>query len=575
MCSTITCNYRSIFCLLSFLICIPTLNAQLASYSFNTNVEDQVGGHHATIFGSPNIEDDGFISFQPEDYLLLPNSLNSTLDISSSWQIMARFRVKGDYKATEAEEAQVIVSNKVYDRRFGGFDITAREWEGQLQIITTFGDGVYYEPNACPTCDSDPGLSEGKQDWVRDIEPDVWYDLKVKFIFDAEVPYIQYEVNGTVSISYFDDKADIEGIKQTMINQQIWVGADMNNDIYLYKPYLPKMPLDIDYLSFSSPIDPGDPNKVGTVLQTLTDQIEGDISLTAEKIDSLRRVFVDNWDDDSFSANKNVILSYMAAYEGKFGFIFDKDYKEKPEDFTPQEAILFIMQQWVLDNQYIPSKVSEMEGLVFREHEKFPGKVSDLAPRLSNQIFIIDGDYQTDSGFRLNGQEFAIRPTGYYVAPGELVTITVPNIVIDQGLRLFVGAQRKNVQETWTEFIRFPRIGITYKLNSQTITVANPFGGGIYVTLPDGSNFGSLEFGVDGAIKAPYYSTKPGFSNSLEEFKAEIANQYVPWVDMESSNFMSTIHHGMAATINDPDSVLSVWDKSFDAFNIALGSISA
>ena len=78
-----------------------------------------------------------------------------------------------------------------------------------------------------------------------------------------------------------------------------------------------------------------------------------------------------------------------------------------------------------------------MDGVVFADHTLFPGPVSAAAPRLQNATFTIDGDYQTNPGYYLNGQEMVIRPTGYYAPPGELVEVVVPAAVVNQNLVLF------------------------------------------------------------------------------------------------------------------------------------------
>lgn len=558
-CSMFTVRKLSCCLMVLFVFHLP---AQIAQYDFNTDFQDGINSYHATAAGDPVIENNAYVSMKVSDYLLLPESLSEALDTTSSLEIRLRFKVEGDWRNTEGEEARIILSSKVdYDQRLGGFDITARQWEGQLRIITTYGDGLLYGPNNW--------LSEGKLDFVGDIDSDIWYELGIKIFFDATTPYIQYTVNNAVSTSYFDDRLDYHGFLQTL-RQQIAVGSDVNNFVNVFDPP-PTMDLQLDYLIIGSPVLPGDPNQVGRVLEQLTDHLQERNSLTDEIIDSLHGVFVNNWDEQAYTSNKDEIHRYMQAYSSVFGPIFDQPYKESPDIFPAMEAIQYQMQQWILDNQYGAENVNEMEGLTFKDHELFPGIVSADAPRLKEASFTIDGDYQTDPGFHLNDQEEVIRPSGYYVPPGELVTIYVPDAAIDQGMTLFVGAHRKNVQETWNEFTRYPRIATQYNIDTKSITVANPFGGAIYVTVPDGKQLGALTFELEGAVKAPYYCTKEGFETSITEFQAEVAYGYVPWVDMESANFMCTIPQGMAKNISNPHAVLSVWDDMFDAVNIALG----
>ncbi len=556
-----------VFSLFASLLLTYSLHAQLASYSYDSDANDQVGDYHPdAIVGTPDFSSGEYMALDSGEYLVLPDALPAAVDSTTSLEILLRFKVDGDWRATEAingsgEEARVIFTTKPqYDQRFEGFDIAAREWESDLWIITTFGDGILDEN----------GLqSEGKLDFVAQIDSGIWYDLSVKFVFDDNTPFIQYVVNGTSSISYYDERVDYQGFQQTIQTRPMVVGSAPDNSV---ATQLPSMDLSLDYVTIASPALPGDPDKVESALNAMITHMNGQVSWTDTQLDSIKAVFVANWDDASYAAKTSTVHSFMDTYSGTEGFVFTLQYSaEFPEDFGPLKAVQFQIQQWIADNQYTTATVTDMEGITFKEHERFPGTVSASAERLTGATFTVDGDYQTDPGFYLNDQEYVRRPTGYFVPAGELVTITVPDAAIDKGLSVYVGAHRKNIQETWNELRRFPRVSTTFLLDTKTITVANPFGGGLYVAIPDGNQLGALTFEVTGAVKAPYYCTKAGFANSLTEFQAEIAKAEVPYVDMESDNFMTTITHGMAAEMADPDSVLSFWDKAFDAVNVALG----
>ncbi len=543
--------------------------SQLATYDFNSNINDQLNNYDPVeIFGSPDFSSGEYMALDSGEYLVLPTELNQAFDTTQSLEINVRFKVEGDWRVTTAldgrgEEARIILSSKPeYDQRFEGFDITAREWENSLWIIATYGDGLIYEN----------GLqSEGKLDFITQIDTGIWYDLTVKFFFQDN-PYIQYIVNGTASFSFYDDRINYGGFQQTVATRQIAVGSNIGNSIAYRDGQHPNLDLQLDYLSFSSPVASGDVTKVASSLSVLIDHMNGVAILTQTQLDSVQGVFVDNWDKNSYDANTEIVQEYMTTYSEKLGFVFTLKFNgERPEDFDQLKFIQFQIQQWIIDNKYTMNSMSEMEGLIFKEHENFPGIVSANALRVQDGQFTIDADYQTDPGFYLNDQEYVRRPTGFFLPAGELVTVTVPDEAVGQGLVLYAGAHRKNLQETWNEFRRFPRVSTQVPLDSETVTITNPFGGGIYVTVPDSTQLGSLTFGISGAVKAPYYSTKEGYSTSLSVFLAEIQKQEVPWVDMESDNFMTTIPNGQARLMTDPDSVLYFWDKSFDAINLALG----
>jgi sugar lactone lactonase YvrE len=164
-----------------------------------------------------------------------------------------------------------------------------------------------------------------------------------------------------------------------------------------------------------------------------------------------------------------------------------------------------------------------------------------------------------------------IRPTGYYAPPGELVTLTFPSNIVNQGVKVRLGAHLGDLEVTWTEFSRFPRVYTTYDVTSTSLTVANPFGGAIYIILPDGSDFGTITCQVSGAVKSPFYCNKPGFERSLAHYQADLANNYVKWVDWESPKFRTTFPAPAATTVDNPDDVITLWDQTFDSFNTAFG----
>ncbi|WP_462251771.1 M60 family peptidase N-terminal accessory domain-containing protein [Ekhidna sp.] len=546
---------------------LGSVDAQLAAYDYSSDANDQINSYDPqVIFGTPDYSSGEYVALDSGEYFLLPSALSTAFDNTESLEIQIRFKVIGDWEATtpingSGEEARIILSTKPeYDQRFEGFNVAAREWESDLWILTTFGDGIL---------DSEGLQSEGKLDFVARIEPDIWYDFTMKFVFQDDTPYIQYIVNGTSTLSYYDDRVDYEGFRQSVTDLQLTVGSTENNAV---NPIHPSMDLQIDSLTIWSPAQPGDPAAVASSLQALIDHMNLDDELSETQLDSTKEVFLNNWDDDSYISSKATVDDYMATYSDVNGFVFTKKYNaEFPDEFDQLKSIQFQIQQWILDNMYTASTMADMEGLTFKEHENFPGTVSASAARIDDATFTIDGDYQTDPGFYLNDQEYVRRPTGYYAAPGELITVTVPDAAIGEGLTVYVGAHRKNLQETWTELRRYPRISTDLPLDSKTITITNPFGGGVYIAVPDGTQLGTLTFEIDGAIKAPFYSTKPGFTTDLTEFMTEIQKKEVPWADMESTNFMTTIPNGMAALMNDPDSIFTIWDESFDAVNLALG----
>jgi len=539
-----------LFAIIFFIFSNQT-QAQFASYSFDTDANDAINGYHPNTYGGISFITDGdssVIELEEDGFLNLPSALSGNINSEEEFMYSIRFKL-----TDEDEGMRTLVSNKYFSRPALGFDLYTGE-EGGVQLFATYGDNK----------------SEGQLDFVSPLDFNVWYDVTVKMFFNVTRPYIQYTVNGNVSISYFSDQhVDIETFKSSLDNKQIWVGADKNNTMAIDHPSYAKV--NIDTLLFYNVVPPGDPALINTVLNSFTNHMNGSTTLSDTEKENLYSNFVDNWDENSYIPNEEIITSYLASYNLQHGAIFNAEIKIRVSEMFIEQRIQYTLQQWIVDNLYTTSNTSNMAGVTFLDHTVFPGEVDNNAPRVNDSSFNIDGFYNTDPGFMLNDQDRVIRPTGYYAAPGELVTLTFPNNIINQGVKVRVGAHLGDLEATWNEFSRFPRIYTLYNVNSTSLTVANPFGGAIYVILPDGSNFGTVTCQISGAVKAPYYSNKPGFERTLLDYQTDLANNHVKWVDWESSKFITTFPAPAATTIANPDDVITLWDQTFDSFNIHLG----
>ena len=528
------------------------IQAQFASYSFDTDANDAINGYHPNTYGDVNLitdEENSVIKLEGNGFLNLPSELSSNINSEEEFMYTIRFKITDN----NGSERRILVSNKYDSRPALGFDLHYGDWGG-YQLMATYGDNK----------------SEGQLDWISPIEIGVWYDVTVKMFFNVTKPYIQYTVNGNVSTSYFSDEhVDIETFKSSLDNKQIWVGTDKNNTTSLENAAYAK--INIDKLLFYDTVPPGDTSVINTVLTSFTNHMNGTSLLSDSEKETLYSNFIYNWDENSYTPNEEIITSYLATCASKHGTVFNAETKIRVSDMIIEHRIQYTMQQWMIDNLYTTANASDMAGVTFLDHTVFPGEVDSNAPRVSDSSFNIDGFYKTDPGFVLNDQDRVIRPTGYYAAPGELVTLTFPNNIINQGVKVRVGAHLGDLEVTWSEFSRFPRIYTTYNVTSTSLTVANPFGGAIYLVLPDGSNFGTVTCQISGAVKAPYYSNKPGFERSLADYNADLANNYVKWVDWESSKFITTFPAPAATTVENPEDVITLWDQTFDSFNIHLG----
>ena len=127
-----------------------------------------------------------------------------------------------------------------------------------------------------------------------------------------------------------------------------------------------------------------------------------------------------------------------------------------------------------------------------------------------------------------------------------------------------------DLERSYYDWNRFPRISRTFALDSPSVEVDNPLGGALYVYIPDGSNAGETLIGIAGTVEMPSYSRKdlPGSESNLAAFRAAVAKKEVPWFELIGDSFALTYPMGMAHLYQDPDSVIDVMEESLDAINV-------
>ncbi|PQB07513.1 hypothetical protein BST83_10345 [Polaribacter filamentus] len=558
----------TLFAILFFTFLNQT-QAQFASYSFDTNANDTVNGYHANTYVLPSYITDGsssVIELEGDEFLSLPSELSTHIKTDETFMYTIRFKITDDYLTNpykgenSTSPIRVLVANKSMHPNGLGFNLLYRTSLGSSSIVATYGDDV---------------LQYGQQYNITSAEVGVWYEITVKMYFNVPVPYIQYVISvdeggAFTKIFNFDPKVvDIDRFKASLNTQKIWIGTDVNDAMrWGQSPYAK---VNIDKLIFYNAVPLSDPTIINALLSSLIDGMNGTTTLSDAEKDALYTNFLLNWDPSSYASNKAIVASYLETCNSTYGVIFEDQTRIEVSDMPVPQRIQFTIQEWMTDNLYTTANTSEMSGISFLDHTAFPGAVSNTAPRVNAANFNVDGSYKTDSGFKLSNPEAVVRPTGYYAAPGELVTLTFPENIINKGIKVRVGAHQHNLAKYSTSFNRFPRISTLYDVTATSLTVANPFGGAIYVTFPDGANYGVVTCQISGAVKSPYYSTKPGFERSLADYKTDLANSYVKWVDWESLKFMTTFPAPAATTVNNPDEVITLWDQTFNMFNVILG----
>lgn len=239
------------------------------------------------------------------------------------------------------------------------------------------------------------------------------------------------------------------------------------------------------------------------------------------------------------------------------------------------ENVISTIMQAVLDHSYTEANLQTYASLFnnvkFDTSDFFPGAVSP--PNNSNVSYTvqINGKHVKTAGTPYNYEtEDARRPTGCYLAPGSIATITVPSSLVGIGASVLVGAH------TWDHtrkpnMKRMNRVTKKYEINSQTITIANPLGGGIYINVPFENNLGTLNITLKNVVRSTYYANTTTNTTSVSEWQNTERLHTAPWADFESDKVMMQVPTSWIYALDDPTAMMNDWDMSMDAISDLMG----
>lgn len=182
----------------------------------------------------------------------------------------------------------------------------------------------------------------------------------------------------------------------------------------------------------------------------------------------------------------------------------------------------------------------------------FPGAVPADAPRLTRSVTVdADGPQQNaHPGARWHS-------TGLYAAPGELVTVSLPEAAGMAGLHVRIGGHSADItiRPDWK---RVPQISRRFPVLSSTTLVANAFGGLIYLEVPPGTGLGRIAVEISGAVAAPRFVLG---ETDDEAWRNEIRHAPGPWAEIEGLDMIVTTQASDVRNLDDPGAVAAAWDR--------------
>lgn len=174
--------------------------------------------------------------------------------------------------------------------------------------------------------------------------------------------------------------------------------------------------------------------------------------------------------------------------------------------------------------------------------------VDPAAPRVTKSITLAEP---------ATGHASRLIDTGLYAAPGEIVTLTLPEALTGKGLQVQIGHLRTDTGDS--KYYTMPYQQLTFDVTATSLQVASPHGGLIMFNAPSGTQWtGDQVVQTTGAVEAPYFvlgeTTNADWVNGIRDrgtpFGLLVCDSTVLVIESEQ----------WLRTLTDPHEVMSVYN---------------
>jgi hypothetical protein len=173
--------------------------------------------------------------------------------------------------------------------------------------------------------------------------------------------------------------------------------------------------------------------------------------------------------------------------------------------------------------------------------------------------------------------------TGRYARPGTVIEIEASEEALERGLRVRIGAhidelyteadQRTGVQQDAGyasdegDWKRWPELSFEYPLTDHVTRVASPFGGLVYVIVPDDGE-GEHEITVRGCVRAPSFVLD---RDSVFAWRSSVRDAPAPWGELACGRLIFTFPSEHLRSIEDPEALMRFWDRAMQRYEELAG----
>lgn len=151
--------------------------------------------------------------------------------------------------------------------------------------------------------------------------------------------------------------------------------------------------------------------------------------------------------------------------------------------------------------------------------------------------------------------------TATYAAPGEVVTVRLPDELKGFGIRLRIGGHNDTLWHL-DKWERFPSIALEVPIKDGVAKAANPFGGLIYLVCDKAIPVGTVS--LEHVVQAPVYQ----LGRTQDQVWKEIRNSPAPWGEIVSNYCAISVPASVLRKLDNPKEVAEYWDEVVEQCNL-------
>ncbi|QOJ01570.1 MAG: hypothetical protein HRU70_14215 [Phycisphaeraceae bacterium] len=170
------------------------------------------------------------------------------------------------------------------------------------------------------------------------------------------------------------------------------------------------------------------------------------------------------------------------------------------------------------------------------------------------------GATPTTRTFEIDTSVRGWRSTGLYAPAGVPITVSLDSGSKTLGLSLRVGCHTDALWHT-DAWHRAPEVSREWPLGEDRLVATSPFGGLVYVVVPDRAPPGSAKITVRGAVEAPLYVH--GVTTPEQWRRAR--QSPAPWGELATAKVIVSVPSSFLRGLDDPGALMDHWDKVLDA----------